>query len=171
MTAKEFVKGAIKYYAQSILGLFRALFPKTYHMTFFAPKIGHKQFIRIEKIWMGQLLEEEIYELADTPEKKMYLDEMLKMGEITAEEYEKYLSPLKNKGDRRRLLPEHGKASAFRAGLYFSGMVKNFLFALATWIVNVVVRSGFNDFRFIVFTIWIWNIYDSFNPHNSYPLS
>lgn len=95
MTAKEFVKGAIKYYAQSIVGLFRALFPRTYHMTFFAPKIGHKQFIRIEKIWMGQLLEEEIYELADTPEKKMYLDEMLKMGEITAEEYEKYLSPLK----------------------------------------------------------------------------
>lgn len=30
MTAKEFVKGAIKYYAQSIVGLFRALFPKTY---------------------------------------------------------------------------------------------------------------------------------------------
>ena len=64
MTAKDFVKGAIKYYAQSILGLFRALFPKTYHMTFFTPKIGHKQFIRIEKIWMGQLLEEEIYELS-----------------------------------------------------------------------------------------------------------
>ena len=95
MTAKDFVKGAIKYYAQSILGLFRALFPKTYHMTFFTPKIGHKQFIRIEKIWMGQLLEEEIYELADTPEKKMYLDELLKNGELTAEEYEKYLSPLK----------------------------------------------------------------------------
>ena len=34
MTAKEFVKGAIKYYAQSIVGLFRALFPKTYHTTF-----------------------------------------------------------------------------------------------------------------------------------------
>ncbi len=100
MTAKEFAKGAIKYYAESILGLFRALFPKTYHMTFYSPRIGHKQFIRIEKMWMGQLLKEEIYELADTPEKKMYLDEMLRMGEITADEYEKYLSPLKNKGDR-----------------------------------------------------------------------
>lgn len=97
MTAKEFVKGALKFYAQSISGLFLALFPTTNHMTFYSPKIGHKQFIRIEKMWMGQLLKEEIYELADTPEKKLYLDELLKMGEITAKEYEKYLSPLKNR--------------------------------------------------------------------------
>lgn len=92
---KKFAKGAIKFYAQSISGLFMTLFPRTQYMTFYAPGIGHKQFIRIEKIWMGQSLQEEIYELADTPEKKIYLDELLKSGAITAEEYAKYLPPEK----------------------------------------------------------------------------
>lgn len=95
MTKKEFAKGALKFYAQSLSGLFLTLFPITQHMTFYAPRVGHKQFIRIEKKWMGQLLKEEVYELADTPEKKMYLDELLKEGAITEDEYKKYLSPLK----------------------------------------------------------------------------
>ena len=95
MRFKVFIKRVIKYYIKSITGIFRSLFPKVTYCTFFVPRIGHKQFIRIEKTWLGQTLEDEVFELADTADKKDYLDEMLKMGEITQEEYEKFLSPIK----------------------------------------------------------------------------
>lgn len=94
---KDFAKSVLRFYGGAVLGLFRSVVPQTKYETFFVPKIGHRQFLRIEKRWLGQLLKEEVFELADTPEKKEYLLELLKAGEITPEEYKKFLSPLVRK--------------------------------------------------------------------------
>lgn len=92
---RVFLQGACKYYIRTIAGILRTLFPHTTYCTFFVPRIGHKQFIQITKTWFGQILSDEVFELANTSDRKLYLDEMLKMGEITEEEYKKYLSPTK----------------------------------------------------------------------------
>lgn len=94
---KNFVKSVLRFYGGAVSGLLLSLFPRTEYETFFVPKAGHRQFLRIEKSWLGQTLKEEVFELADTPEKKEYLLELLKMEEITPEEYKKFLSPLPNK--------------------------------------------------------------------------
>lgn len=97
MKASEFAKSALTFYGNLLSAALLSLFPHTTIETFFVPKIGHKQYIRIERRWLGVQMEEQLFELADTLEKKEYLAELLKAGEITKKEYYKYLSPISDK--------------------------------------------------------------------------
>jgi hypothetical protein len=92
---KVFWKSAGKFYKNLAHCFFGSLVPRTTTTTYFLPQKQYKQVLDVRRVWLGVTLEENVYTLANTPEREEMLLALREKGEITEEEYQKCLLPLR----------------------------------------------------------------------------
>lgn len=84
------LKDAIGFYVGTFKALAKSLVPSTHYVTTFHP-FTHREYLHISTEWMGQIIQSEVFPLANRPEREKYLKELLDAGHISDEEYKKAL--------------------------------------------------------------------------------
>lgn len=74
--------------------IFATIIPKTNYNFHYAKELKYTPFVTVETVWIGVTLQRKTFEVANSKGKESVLRELLKMGNITQEEYKEYLSPL-----------------------------------------------------------------------------
>lgn len=97
MVVRRFIGKVIDHYVLAVKAMVSSLFPATHYTKAYIPHKNYREYLTIYTEWLGQIIDTEVFELADNPRRRQFLKRLYEDGKISEHEYKKCLSPENNK--------------------------------------------------------------------------
>lgn len=93
MVVRRFIGKVVDHYVLAAKAMVSSLFPATHYTKAYIPHKNYREYLTIYTEWLGQTIDTEVFELADSPRRRQFLKRLYEDGKISEHEYRKCLSP------------------------------------------------------------------------------